>query len=176
MISEANERILVACVGNIFLGDDAFGVEMARELRSAHLPSEAVVRDYGIRGIDLAYALLEPWRAVIIVDAVARGGAPGSLYLLEVEGDQRDGTALDPHSIDIAQVFALGRSLGEISAPVYVLGCEPGLLDDNFDGVAGLSPSVSAMLPEATRILEQWIHSLISPAVMIGCVRTAANE
>jgi hydrogenase maturation protease len=176
MTAKTETRILVACIGNIFLGDDAFGVEMARRLQCVNLLSEAMVVDFGIRSIDLSYALLEPWRAVIIIDAISRGGAPGSLYLLEVEKDGNESVAPDPHSIDAVQVLALSRSLGEITTPIYVLGCEPALLDVNFDCASGLSSSVSAALPEGIRMLEEWIQSLTSPAVMSRGVGTAASQ
>jgi len=90
-------KILVACIGNIFLGDDAFGVEVAREIAGHHLPEEVAVVDYGIRGLDLAYALLLPWRAIVIVDAIARGGVRVDLYLLEMEPDASDEAGFDPH-------------------------------------------------------------------------------
>ena len=76
-------KILVACVGNIFLGDDGFGVEVALALSKRQLPESVSVKDFGIRGFDLAYALLDPWDAVIIVDALPRGEAAGTLYVVE---------------------------------------------------------------------------------------------
>ncbi len=76
-------QILVACVGNIFLGDDGFGVEVAQSLSKRQLPESVQVKDFGIRGFDLAYALLDPWDTVIIVDALPRGEAAGTLYVLE---------------------------------------------------------------------------------------------
>lgn len=78
-----SQRILIACIGNMFLGDDGFGVEAARVLAAAGLGSDVKLVNYGIRGLDLAYALLDPWESVILIDAVARGGAPGTLYLLQ---------------------------------------------------------------------------------------------
>jgi hydrogenase maturation protease len=77
--------ILVACIGNIFLGDDGFGVEVARELSKRPLPSDVLVRDFGIRGLDLAYALLDHSGLTILVDASPRGELPGTVYLIEPE-------------------------------------------------------------------------------------------
>ncbi len=79
------ERILIAGIGNIFLGDDAFGVEVVRRLsRSARkLPDEVRIVDFGIRGFDLAYALMEGYEVAILVDATPRGGVPGTLYTIE---------------------------------------------------------------------------------------------
>ena len=73
-----NSRILIACIGNIFLGDDGFGVEVARRLAGRPLPPEVMLKDFGIRGFDLTYALLEPYELVILVDACPRGGEPGT--------------------------------------------------------------------------------------------------
>jgi hydrogenase maturation protease len=164
----ASGRILVACVGNIFLGDDAFGVEVARELAGHLLPEEIAIVDYGIRGLDLAYALLEPWRAVVIVDAIAREGTPGDLYLLEIEPDGGNEAALDPHSMDPFRVFALARSLGEISAPIYVVGCEPAGFGDEFEGRMGLSERVAAAVPEAAEMVEQLVRRLLPDCMRAG--------
>src|SRR4051812_15952001 len=102
--------VLVAGLGNIFLGDDAFGVEVARSLAARPLPSGVSVRDFGIRGFDLAYALLEPWSAVILVDALSRGDAPGTLYLLEpnlagLGASATSETEMNPHSMDPVRVL-----------------------------------------------------------------------
>ena len=77
------DHVLIAGVGNIFLGDDAFGVEVARVMATRPLPEGVVVRDFGIRSFDLAYALLDDWSAVILVDAVSRNAAPGTLFVIE---------------------------------------------------------------------------------------------
>ncbi len=126
MSDRAEGKILVACVGNIFAGDDAFGVEVARALATAALPEGVTVVDYGIRGLDLAFALIDCWRAVILVDAIARTGAPGDLYLLRADSKGAAAGALDPHAMDPLAVFALARWLGEMRAPVFILGCQPG--------------------------------------------------
>ncbi len=86
-------NILVAGIGNIFLGDDGFGVEVIRRLSSREFPAEVRVEDFGIRGYDLAYALLDGPDVTILVDAAARGGAPGTIYVIEpdVTGHSCDG-------------------------------------------------------------------------------------
>jgi hydrogenase maturation protease len=151
---------LIACIGNIFLGDDGFGVEAARALVASGLPSEVKMVDYGIRGLDLAYALIEPWRAVILVDAIARGGAPGTLYLLHPEAAEASKTesGIDPHSMDPMRVLATARSLGEVNADVYIVGCEPRDFGDELEGRMGLSPQVEAAIPEAVR----WVRELVA--------------
>ena len=76
-------RILVACIGNIFLGDDGFGVEVAKRLLPRAFPPQVFVKDFGIRGFDLAYALMDSYDLTILVDACARGGSPGTVYVIE---------------------------------------------------------------------------------------------
>lgn len=167
-MSAVEKQVLIACIGNLFLGDDGFGVEAARALATADLPSDVVVIDYGIRGLDLAYALLEPWRAVIFVDAVARGGEPGSLYCLAPDTDASAPAGLNPHAMDPAQVLALARSLGEIRAPLTLLGCEPQDLGDELEGRIGLSPPVAAAVPRCVAA----IHDLINQWTTCGALST----
>jgi hydrogenase maturation protease len=148
-------RVLVACIGNIFLGDDGFGFEVAQALAGFALPAGVEVVDYGIRGLDLAYALLRPWAAVILVDALVRGGAPGTLYLLQPAETQRPEarSGLDPHAMDPVQVLETARSLGEVHADIYIVGCEPLDFGDDLEGRMGLSPPVAAAVPEAARMV-----------------------
>src|SRR5881227_271903 len=99
-------RVLVAGVGNIFLGDDAFGVEVAQRLLRRGLPDAVRVVDFGIRGLDLTYALLDGYEAVILVDAAPRGGPPGTLYVLEPErGGAPDVAAIETHGMDPVKVL-----------------------------------------------------------------------
>ena len=161
MSDNAKDNILVACVGNIFFGDDGFGVEVARTLDSIDLPDQVAVVDFGIRGLDLAYALLEPWRAVVIVDAMARGGSPGDLYLLALEQETAADATFDAHSMDPSRVVALARSLGDVSAPIYVIGCEPAGFGDQFEGEMGISPPVASAIPEAARMIESLTRRLL---------------
>ncbi len=168
MTTEPEGRILIACIGNIFAGDDGFGVEVAHALASEGLPQHVTVIDYGIRGLDLAYALTDSWQAIVLVDAVARGGSPGDLYLLRAGTNGQPDCALDPHSMDIARVFALARSLDEIRAPVYVVGCEPGHLDDEAGGTFGLSPAVAAAIPEAVRMIGRFVRELAGGVCKTG--------
>lgn len=139
---------LVACIGNIFLGDDGFGCEVANALMAERLPEGVRVIDYGIRGIDLAYALVEPYQQVIIVDAISRGGAPGTIYLLEPsEHTSSTQSNPDPHSMDPAHLFSMARSVGEISAKVYIVGCEVADFCGELEGRMGLSDPVAAAVP-----------------------------
>jgi hydrogenase maturation protease len=162
MITRENQ-ILIACIGNLFFGDDGFGVEAAHALTAANLPSEAVVIDYGIRSFDLACALLEPWRAVILVDAIVRGGEPGSLYLLEPDSEPGAAPELDPHAISPAQVLTLTRSFGKVHVPIIIVGCEPHDFGEELEGRIGLSSAVAAAVPKCVAMVQHLIRE-ISPA------------
>ena len=154
------ERILIACIGNIFLGDDGFGVEVARRLMSCQAPQypEGVqVVDFGIRGIDLAYALLDEYDMLILVDAIPRGGAPGTLYLIEPDlsglnpeqGVEAGRVALDNHSMDPVKVLAYARALGAKPIHTLLVGCEPAPLSesDYSEMQMGLSEPVQSEPP-----------------------------
>ena len=144
-------KVLIACVGNIFLGDDGFGVEVARALGKRQLPPDVSVKDYGIRGFDLAYAVLDPWDLVIIADALARGEAAGTLYVVEPElnGPASADTAVNPHGMDPVRVLSLAASMGPISARVLVVGCEPLDFGDEFEGRMGLSSPIQNVVEAA---------------------------
>jgi hydrogenase maturation protease len=146
--------ILIACMGNIFLGDDGFGCEVARSLAQMDLPPDVSVIDYGIRGLDLAYALLKPYAAVIFVDVVSRGAAPGTLYLLQpVHADAGPPATPDPHSMDPMHLLAMARSLGEVTAEIFIVACEPNDFGGDFNGRMGLSQVVASAIPEAVRTI-----------------------
>jgi hydrogenase maturation protease len=142
-------KILVAGVGNIFLGDDGFGVEVAQSLSKRQVPETVTVKDFGIRGFDLAYALLDPWDGVIIVDALPRGEAPGTLYVIEPDRSAAGEAEINPHGMDPVRVLNLAASLGTISARVLVVGCEPQDFGDELEGRMGLSSPVQAAVEEA---------------------------
>jgi hydrogenase maturation protease len=143
-------RVLVAGIGNIFLGDDGFGVEVARRLFGERLPDGVDVLDVGIRGLDLAFRLLEGYDLFVAVDAVTRGGPPGTLYVIEPEL-LAEPARPDGHSLDLPSVFAMLRALGGQPGRVLVVGCEPAQLGEGI----GLSPSVAAAVePTVQRILE----------------------
>jgi hydrogenase maturation protease len=146
-------KILVAGVGNIFLGDDGFGVEVALALSKRQLPQGVTVKDFGIRGFDLAYALLDPWDAVIIVDALPRGQAAGTLYVVEPDLGAAADTAINPHGMDPVRVLNLAASQGTISAQVLVVGCEPQDFGDELEGRMGLSSPVQDAVEEAANMV-----------------------
>jgi hydrogenase maturation protease len=159
-----NPKILIAGIGNIFLGDDAFGIETARALIERRLPEGVKVVDYGIRGFDLAYALLDPWVAVIFVDALGRGGTPGTLYLLEPDlansHDRPADITMNPHSMDPVHVIQLAFSMGEVSAKIYLVGCEPEDFGDELEGRMGLSKTVQASVDGAVSMIENLVERI----------------
>jgi hydrogenase maturation protease len=142
--------VLVAGVGNVFHGDDGFGVEVATRLAQRPLPPEVSVRDYGIRALHLAYALLDGTELLIVVDLVARGEAPGTLYLLEPELPDDAGQA-DPHGMNLSTVLASVRALGGTLPRVLIVGCEPEWVGETM----GLSDPVERAVEPAMRLIEE---------------------
>src|SRR6266446_16899 len=125
------KRILVAGIGNVFFGDDAFGVEVTRALTYRALPEQVTVADFGTRSYDLAFAILEGYDATILVDAMPRGEPPGTVFLLEPdlqEADRFDDGLADGHNLNPQRVFEVLRLFGGQSGRVYVVGCEPEVL------------------------------------------------
>ncbi|MFJ9347582.1 hydrogenase maturation protease [Streptomyces sp. NPDC101237] len=158
-------RLLVAGVGNIFLGDDSFGPEVIRALDRHPLPPEVPVRDYGIRGMDLAYTLLDGWTVAVLVDAAARGLPPGTLSLIEPELPAGAPAAPpEAHGMDPAKVLALAAHLGDEPLPrVLVLACEPGRLPRGDEDIApGLSEPVRAAVGQAVRALHVLVPALLA--------------
>jgi hydrogenase maturation protease len=149
-------RMLVAGVGNIFFGDDGFGVEVARRLSAEALPAWVRVTDYGIRSLHLAYELAGGgYDTTVLVDAAARGGEPGTVYLIEPDTGVPDGAAqMDAHGISPDAVFAAVRALGGDPGRVWVVGCEPA---ETGEGI-GLSRPVAQAVDEAVRMVRELIE------------------
>lgn len=158
-------RILVAGIGNIFLGDDGFGPEVLRHTASRDLPGGVRAVDYGIRGMHLAYDLLAGWDALIVVDAVPDQGRPGELRVLEVASDgPATSPRLDAHGMDPGAVFASLAALGGRLPRTVVVGCQVACLEDGI----GLSGPVAAAVPVAVDRVESLLTRL-------GAVATAAD-
>lgn len=149
-------RILVAGIGNVFLGDDGFGVEVVRRMSAMALPGRVTVADFGIRGIHLAYEMLDGrYDRVVLVDALPRGAAPGTITLLDPDRDDSIETAPpDSHDMHPAAVLAYLRSIGGTSPPVTIVGCEPACLDEGMT----LSAEVSAAIDEAIEAVLAIVH------------------
>ena len=145
-----DQRIVVAGVGNIFLGDDGFGVEVVRHLAGSPLPDGVELMDVGIRAVHLAYELLSGCDLLILVDASARGERPGTVTLLEVGDDHGPAAAvIDAHGLAPEGVLALVRRLGAQPGRTLVVACEPADLEPGMD----LSDPVRAAVGEAARLI-----------------------
>lgn len=145
------EKVLIAGVGNIFLGDDAFGVEVLRRLGEYTLPENICIKDFGIRGFDLAYALMEEWELVILIDATQQGGKPGTLYVIQHDAAHCAETgqqSFEPHGMHPVRALDLVSTMGSQAPRTIVIGCEPEDLGGE-DGRMGLSSVVEAAVDEA---------------------------
>lgn len=147
--------VLIAGIGNIFFGDDAFGVEVVRRIERTGLPPGVRIADFGISGLHLAYELLDGYDTTILVDAAPRGGEPGTVYLIEADtpADSAADTGtpagpVDAHGMRPEAVLRLVRQLGGQPGRVLVVGCEPARLA----GI-GLSPAATAAVPEAVELV-----------------------
>jgi len=150
-------RILVAGIGNIFLGDDGFGPEVMRHVARQPLDADVHAVDYGIRGMHLAYDLLEEWRVLVLVDALPNRGAPGTLHVFEADHETLSPTAgLEAHSMDPAAVFATLAALGGAAPRTIVVGCEV----ENVDEGMGLSEPVAAAVPGAVAAINDVLVDL----------------
>jgi hydrogenase maturation protease len=155
------KRILVAGVGNIFFGDDGFGVEVSRRLTACALPDDVRVVDFGIRGFDLTFALLdEGYEAVVMVDVAQRGGQPGTLYVVEPELGAGPGDIfVETHGMDPAKVLALAQAMGGKLDRLRLVACEP--LSFGEDGMGmGLSPPVEAAVGPAVELVQSVVAQL----------------
>jgi hydrogenase maturation protease len=163
-------RILVAGIGNIFLGDDAFGSEVAQRLLRRPWPPEVRVVDFGIRGLDLAYALLDNYDTALLIDAAPRGEAPGTLYVLELPAPDGSGaaSALQPHGLDPVQVLRLAGSLGSRVRRVLLVGCEPA--SANADEMEmDISAPVRAAVAQACELIPTLIDRLLAEIPLAEC-------
>lgn len=146
-------RVLIAGVGNLLLGDDGFGVEVARRLQGVRLPDGVTSRDFGIRGMHLTFELLDGVDVLLVADTLSRGGEPGTLYVFEPTLED-DGAALatgDAHGMDLPHVFASVRSMGGVLPRVLLVGCEPLSLEEGI----GLSAPVERAVTPALALLRE---------------------
>ncbi|HEX4506908.1 MAG TPA: hydrogenase maturation protease [Alphaproteobacteria bacterium] len=157
--------ILVAGIGNIFNGDDAFGVEVAQRLMRRPQPHGVKIVDFGIRGLDLTYALLDGFSAAILIDAAARGERPGTVTIVEptiqTQGDlQPEDLIVSGHDLDPAKVLQVVSALGGGCRRIVLVACEP--LDlGGEDGAMGLSPAVAAAIEPAVVTVERLIADFL---------------
>jgi hydrogenase maturation protease len=158
-------RVLVAGIGNVFMADDGFGVEVARRLSVRSLPPGVDVVDFGIRGMDLVFALGEGYDVAVFVDAVPRDDAPGTLFVIEPELEASDEPVmLDAHGMDPVKVLALAGQLGPVPGRVLVVGCQPQvrMSGDEEELVGDLSEPVRAALDDAVELVESLLGELLA--------------
>jgi hydrogenase maturation protease len=156
-------RVLVAGIGNIFFGDDAFGCEVAAELSKQSWPDGVKIVDFGIRAYDLAYAIMNGYDVTVLVDAAPRGEKPGTVYLLELDPEKvetGDDEISDAHGLNPVRVLQLIRALGGRARNLYLVGCEPARLDG--EGIIGLSEEIRDAVPIAVKMIEKIIDDLAS--------------
>jgi hydrogenase maturation protease len=162
-------KVLVAGVGNIFLGDDGFGVEVARRLATKTLPAHVQVQDFGIRGVHLAYQLLEGYDLLILVDALPFGATPGTLCVMEpvmepkINGAGQDDALSDAHTMNPRSVLSMVAALGGRIDRVLVVGCEPQEIVDRI----GLSEPASRAVDEAVQLVNDLLMREIATGVEI---------
>jgi len=153
-------RILVAGIGNVFMGDDGFGVAVIQRLAELPRREGVVLMDAGIRGIDLTYALTDGYDAAILVDAAPRGRAPGTLYVIEPRlPDAAPPALLDAHAMDPVKVLVAARALGRSVETVRVVGCEPAELGTPEEPQLGLSAPVAASVVPAIHLVEELLDA-----------------
>ncbi|HEY4100527.1 MAG TPA: hydrogenase maturation protease [Gemmatimonadales bacterium] len=158
---DAASRVLVAGIGNIFKADDGWGIEVVQRLKADGKVVGADVVDFGVRGMDLAYAIAQ-YDTVLLVDAAPRGILPGTVTLVNADRAWPD-AGHDVHGVDPFRVLALARSLGAMPVRILVVACEPEQSGDGDDVTVGLSPAVAAAIDPAV-------------AMIVSLVRDARSE
>jgi hydrogenase maturation protease len=156
--------ILIAGIGNIFLGDDAFGVEAVKRLAARKLPEAVRVADFGIRGFDLVYALQDGYETTILVDACAQGQPPGTVFVIEPDlnspGNAEQQSVVETHGMNPVNVIRMAKAMNAPLKRVLVVGCEPETLGGE-EGAMGLSGPVEAALDEAVRVIESLVTRIL---------------
>jgi hydrogenase maturation protease len=156
--------ILVAGIGNVFMGDDAFGVEVVKRLSARPLPEQVRVIDFGIRGLDLVYALQDGYDTTILVDACPQGQPAGTICVIEPDLNAADANAasgvVDSHGMDPMNVMRMAKSMNAPLKRLLVIGCEPETLGGE-QGQMGLSVPVEAALDEAVRVVESVVQRIL---------------
>jgi hydrogenase maturation protease len=155
-----SQPVLIAGIGNIFLQDDGFGVEVVKRLSGESLPEWVRIKDFGIRGVHLAYEMLDGgYDTTILIDATPRGEEPGTVYLIEPDletVDDQEPISLDAHAMNPNMVFGVLKSLGAIRGRVYVVGCEP---LETEEGI-GLSAPVAGGVENAIKLVHNIVECL----------------
>ena len=163
----AARRVLVVGVGNVLQGDDGFGVRVAQRLAErTDLPPGVTLLEVGIGGMSLVQELFDGYDALIVVDAVDRGGEPGTIYLLQAEVpnlaempfEQREDFLADMHLATPARAFVMSKALGVLPPSVHILGCQPAVINELILGLSepverAVEPSIERLLHEIQRLV-----------------------
>jgi hydrogenase maturation protease len=158
-------KILVAGMGNILRGDDGFGIRVFEELMKNHnLPEEVDIYEAGIGGIGLVQELMNGYDALIVVDAVEKGGKAGTIYVLEplghqtvIDNEKLHESMVDMHYADPSKVLLMAKALNVCPPKVFLVGCQPEYVDD---AVEGLRPPVESAVPQAVKEVLSLIDEL----------------
>jgi hydrogenase maturation protease len=158
--------VLIAGIGNIFHGDDAFGVSVIQRLATLETPEQVRLMDVGIRAIDLGFALLDQYELTILVDATSRGGVPGTLYTIEIPPDDipeitEEASLVNSHGLNPVGVLALAKNMGARFKRLLLVGCEPSVLDQDETGHIGLSEPVEAAVKPAVEVIQKLVAKFI---------------
>jgi hydrogenase maturation protease len=164
--SAETKRILIAGIGNVFLADDGFGVEVANRLVKQSFPSGVRVTDFGIRGFDLAYALMEGYETTIFVDAYRGEGQPGTLFVVEPDSKDLDSAGMqqgfiEPHDMNPINVLRMAASMGGQLKRILVVGCVPATLGPE-EGQMGLSEPVAAAVDDAVKLIDSLVTRILA--------------
>lgn len=176
----APRRVLVVGVGNVLQGDDGFGVEVAQRLMRADVPPSVTVMEVGIGGMSMVQELFAGYNALVVVDAVDRGGEPGTTYLLEAEVpnlidmplEHQQELMADIHLATPSRAFVLAKSLGVLPPLVYIFGCQPHHIDE-FE--IGLSEPVAAAVEPSVERLVREVRLLASAPTTAGCEKRTGS-
>ncbi|MBL8795022.1 MAG: hydrogenase maturation protease [Planctomycetia bacterium] len=155
--------MLIAGIGNVFFGDDGFGVAVAQRLQQTTWPAAVRVKDFGIHGFDLAVELLDGYDVAIFVDAVQRGGLPGALVAIELEVVACGMESPSPHAMRLEEVFRVVRAWGGRLPQLFLVGCEPETLEPSeaAGAEAVLSPPVARAVDEVVRLIRDLVEQLL---------------
>jgi hydrogenase maturation protease len=157
--------ILIAGIGNIFLGDDGFGVEVAQQLLKGGLPAAVRVTDFGIRGLDLVYALQDGYETTILIDAFPHGQTPGTVSVVELDMNEAaapgEGRFLEPHAMNPMNVLRMAAAMNGKLKRVLLVGCEPATLGGE-DGKMGLSAPVEAGVHKAVKVVADLVEKILA--------------
>lgn len=177
------QRVLVGGIGNIFLGDDGFGVEVAQRLLQRAWPDTVRVVGFGIRGFDLAFALMDDYDAVILVDAAPRGGTPGTLYTIEpdwkaIDDAGSEAAGLETHGMNPLKVLAMVKSMGGVPPKsLLIVGCEPepSAAGEDIERM-GLSEPVAAAVDAAAEMVESLVQQIVTQERAVSAPTASVDQ